>query len=145
MADQAMAVANGKTVKFHYTLTVDKQVFDSSAGREPLTYTQGQGQIIPGLEKRLEGMKAGDKKTVTIPPAEAYGAAEPNAVVEVPSEKLPEGTAPGTMLNVNGGPQGQQQMRATVKEIRKETALLDFNHPLAGKELQFAVEIVDVH
>ena len=138
-----IAIASGKTVKFNYTLKVDNQVVDSSTGHEPLTYVQGKGEMIPGLEKRLEGMKAGDKKEITVPQEEAYGPVNPNALVEVPTAKLPKGAdKPGAMLSVTGD-EGRN-MRAIVKEIHGETTILDFNHPLAGKELHFDVEIVEV-
>ena len=143
MASEPDAIASGKTVKFHYALTVDNKIVDSNIGGEPLTYVQGRGEMIPGLEKQLEGMKAGEKKALTIPQEEAYGPLDPNALVEVPIEKLPkDADQPGTMLSVVGD-QGQN-MHAVVKEIRGQTAILDFNHPLAGKELHFDVEIAEV-
>ena len=143
MANVPSVIANGKTVKLHYTLTVDSQVVDSNVGAQPLTYVQGHGDMMPGLEKRLEGMKTGEKKTLTIPQEEAYGPINPKAFVEVPTEKLPKGAdKPGTVLSMMGE-QGQN-MRPVVKEVHGETAILDFNHPLAGKELQFDVEVVEV-
>ncbi len=143
VADAASLIANGKTVKFHYTLTVDSKILSSTQGHDPVSYIQGEGKLIPGLEKKLEGMKAGEKKQIKISEEEAYGPVDPTAVAEVPVAKLPQdGAQPGSVLSVND-PQGGV-MHATVKEINGETAVLDFNHPLAGKELQFDVEIIEV-
>lgn len=139
----ANVITKGKTVKFHYTLTVDNKVLNSTQGHDPVSYVQGNGKLMPGLEKRLEGMKAGEKKKITIPKEDGYGPVDPTAIVEVPLTKLPkDGATPGSMLTVND-PQGGV-MHAMVKEIKGETAVLDFNHPLAGKDLQFDVEIIEV-
>ena len=142
-ADPANLIANVKTVKFHYTLTVDNKVLSSTQGQEPVSYIQGEGKLIPGLEKKMEGMQAGEKKQIKIPQEDAYGPVDPTAVAEVPISKLPQdGVQPGSMLSVND-PQGGV-MHAMVKEVKGETAVLDFNHPLAGKELQFDVEIIEI-
>lgn len=143
MAEGPAIITDGKTVKFHYTLKVENEVVHSSFSGEPLTYVQGNGDIMPGLEKQLTGMKTGEKKVFSLPQEESYGPVDPEALVEVPTSRLPQGAdKAGTVLSVTGD-QGQD-MRAIVKEIRGETSILDFNHPLAGKELQFDVEIVEV-
>ena len=135
----------GDTVRIHYTGTLeDGSVFDSSDGREPLQFTIGAGQIIPGLEAAIEGMAAGDEKTVTIPAAEAYGDYQPQARQGVPREQIPEHIP----LEIGGRLQVQtpdgQAMPVTVTEVSDEVVVLDANHPLAGKDLTFAVEVVDV-
>lgn len=137
-------IAAGKVVKIHYTLTVDGKVVDSSKeSQQPLSYTQGKQMMIPGLEKQLEGKKAGDKLQVTVKPEEAYGPVNPKAYAEVPLKELPkEGLKVGAVLT-NTTPEGQQ-MHGVVSEIKKDSAVLNFNHPLAGKELHFDVEIVEV-
>jgi FKBP-type peptidyl-prolyl cis-trans isomerase SlyD len=142
MAGEENIIAEGKTVKFHYTLKVESQVIDSSNGGEPAAYVQGKGDVIPGLEKRMLGMKTGDKQTFLIPSEEGYGPIDPEAFKEVPATKLPEGAAAGAVLSIGDG-QGQN-MRAIVKEIRSDVAVLDFNHPLAGKALEFDIEVVEV-
>lgn len=135
----------GNTVQFHYTGTLsDGTVFDSSEGREPLSFTLGSGQIIPGLDAAINGMAQGEQKTVTIPAAEAYGEADPRARQAVPRAQIPDHipTEPGTSLQMQS-PDGQV-IPVTVIEANDEHVVLDANHPLAGKDLTFAVEIVSV-
>lgn len=135
----------GDTVRIHYTgRLTDGSEFDSSAGGDPLEFTLGAGQIIPGLEREVEGMAVGDKNTVTIPAAEAYGAHRPEAVQEVPRERLPEqvNVAVGTQLQ--GVTQDGRALNLTVVAVGDDTVTLDANHPLAGKDLTFAVELVEI-
>ena len=107
-AGMAQTVQDGSTVKIDYTLTVDGQQVDSSEGREPLSYVQGQGQIIPGLEHALAGMHVGDTKDVTVESAEGYGAVDPEAVVELPKTQLPDNLTPQVGMMLRGtGPDGQ--------------------------------------
>jgi FKBP-type peptidyl-prolyl cis-trans isomerase SlpA len=121
----------------------DGTVFDSSLGegREPLTATLGQGSLIPGFEKGLMGMKEGDKKTVEIPFSEAYGTVREDLVVEVPKERVPENVTEGQMLQTMT-PQGA--MNVIVKEVNEENVIIDGNHPLAGKDLIFDLELVSI-
>jgi peptidylprolyl isomerase len=141
-----MATATtGTTVSIHYTGTLsDGTTFDSSHGREPLSFEMGKGQIIPGLEQALDGMGVGETKTVTIPPEQAYGPHMPEGVQDVPREMIPEHIPLdlGTQLQVQT-PEGQQT-QVTVTNVTDETVTLDGNHPLAGKDLTFAVEVVNV-
>lgn len=139
-----MVITNGSTVSIEYTLTVDGQVVDTSDNRGPLTYKQGSGQIIPGLEKQLTGLKAGEEKSVVVPPAEAYGEIDPGAVQKVPLTTLPKDLKlePGMALAMQGN--DGQQFPVTVKEVDGEQVTLDLNHPLAGKTLQFQVKVVKV-
>jgi len=142
MADD-IPIGNGRTVKMHYTLKVEGEVLDSSEGIEPLVYIHGEGEILPALEDLLAGMKAGEEKSVTLSQEQGYGPVDPEAFVEISVEKLPEGSAvPGTVLTVTGS--DGQGLRAVVHEIREGGAVLDFNHPLAGKELSFEVQIIEV-
>jgi len=139
-------IQQGSKVKFDYTLTVEGKVEDTSKGRGPLEYTQGAGQIIVGLEKELLGMKVGDTKTVTVAAKEAYGEVLEEAVRRVPksaingAEHLKEGDMVGASNNGH-------TFRAIVKKIdeEKQEIVLDFNHPLAGKELTFDVKIVEIN
>jgi FKBP-type peptidyl-prolyl cis-trans isomerase SlpA len=137
-----MKIEQGKKVKVHYTgKNVDGEVFDSSEGREPLEFTVGEGQLIPGFENGVIGMEAGEKKTVEIEPSLGYGDIREDLVSEVEKEKLPEGVQEGQVLQAmtNQGP-----MNVTVKEIKEDKAVIDANHPLAGKTLVFDLEVVEV-
>ncbi len=138
-------VKSGDTVAIHYTGTLtDGATFDSSQGRDPLEFTVGSGQIIPGLDKALPGMEVGDKKVVAVPADEAYGQADPNARQAVPRADIPAEIPLdiGTQLQVQT-PTGQA-MPVTVVEVTDEQVTLDANHPLAGKDLTFAIELVEI-
>jgi len=135
----------GDTVQFHYTGTLaDGSVFDTSEGREPLSFTLGSGQIIPGLDRAIAGMGAGDEKTVTIPSAEAYGPHDPTARQSIPRDQIPPHIPldPGTMLQMQS-PDGRA-VPVQVAEVSETEVVLDANHPLAGKDLTFTVQIVAV-
>jgi len=135
----------GDTVSIHYTGTLsDGSTFDSSEGREPLEFTIGSGQIIPGLDAALPGMTVGDKKIVEVPADEAYGQPDPNARQAVPRADIPADIPLdiGTRLQVQT-PQGQV-MPVTVAEVTEEQVILDANHPLAGQDLTFAIELISV-
>jgi len=138
------AIETGSTVQLEYTLKDDNgKVLDSNKGRDPLTYTQGQEQIIPGLEKALTGMRAGEEKQVTVEPEDAYGAVDPAAQTEVPKEMLPpDALQVGTQL-VARSPMGETRV-VRVKEVKGATVILDLNHPLAGKTLHFDVKVIGV-
>jgi len=138
----APEIQKGATVKIEYTLTDEKgKVLDTSKGKEPLTYTQGEGQIIPGLEKALKGLHAGDQTHVVIPPEEAYGLVKP--VIEVPKERIPpQAHRVGFSLMVRNG--DRPPIPVKVKEIKDKTIVLDANHPLAGMSLTFDVKIISV-
>jgi FKBP-type peptidyl-prolyl cis-trans isomerase SlyD len=138
-AEKALPIGDGMKVTLEYTLTLpDKTVADSTAGQAPFSYTQGNHEIVPGLEKALIGMKAGDKKRVTIPAAEAYGLYDEKRKVEVPKKNLPPEAKAGTRLRATNG------MEAKVVELKGDAAVVDTNHPLAGKDLTFDVSIIKV-
>ncbi|MBE1288692.1 MULTISPECIES: FKBP-type peptidyl-prolyl cis-trans isomerase [Roseobacteraceae] len=135
----------GDTVAIHYTGTLaDGSQFDSSEGRDPLRFTLGSGQIIAGLDAAITGMSQGEKKSVTIAAAEAYGDHRPEAVQAVPRAQIPAEIP----LEVGGGLQVQtpdgQTIPVTVTSVTDEEVTLDANHPLAGKDLTFAVELVEI-
>lgn len=135
----------GDTVRVHYTGTLDDgTTFDSSTGRDPLEFTVGSGQIIPGLDREIPGMAPGEQKQVTIPPADAYGDHDPGRVQTVPRDKIPQDipTDPGTQLQMQT-PDGQA-IPVTVTQADDTQVTLDANHPLAGKELKFDVELVEI-
>lgn len=132
----------GDTVRIHYRGTLDDgSEFDSSAGRDPLEFTLGGGQVIPGFDNAVTGMAVGESKTVTIPPAEAYGESNPGMIHEVPRSEIPANIPvhAGAMLSASDG-QGQQ-MQLTVVEADDQTVKLDANHPLAGKALTFELTL----
>ncbi|PVA05290.1 FKBP-type peptidyl-prolyl cis-trans isomerase [Thalassorhabdomicrobium marinisediminis] len=139
-------VKTGDTVAIHYTGTLnDGSTFDSSAGRDPLEFVVGSGQIIPGLDKALPGMEVGDKKTVEVPSAEAYGEANPANRQAVPREQIPADIPLEVGLTLQmQSPDGQQVIPVTVAEMSDEEVILDANHVLAGKDLTFAIELVDI-
>jgi FKBP-type peptidyl-prolyl cis-trans isomerase SlyD len=134
----------GATVQLEYTLTDDGgEVLDSNKGGTPLTYTQGQQQIIPGLEKALDGMREGEERKVTVKPAEGYGEVDPNAITEVPKERIPaDALSVGKELVAQS--QGGERRVVRIKEIKDNTVIIDLNHPLAGKTLLFDVKVLGV-
>lgn len=139
-------VKAGDTVSIHYTGTLaDGSVFDSSDGREPLQFTVGSGQIISGLDKALPGMTVGDNKTVQVPADEAYGQKDPRAMQPVPRDQFPPDIPleVGVQLQVQT-PNGQV-MSVTIVEVGEEAVVLDANHPLAGKDLTFAIQLVSIN
>ncbi len=133
------------TVKVHYTGTLsDGEVFDSSREREPLEFTMGQGMIIPGFEKALIDMSVAESKTVNIPSAEAYGDYRNDLIHEVPRSQLPEEIKPEVgMPLMSQTPEGQE-IRLTITEVKESTIMVDANHPLAGKDLTFELELVEI-
>jgi FKBP-type peptidyl-prolyl cis-trans isomerase SlyD len=138
------AVQNGSSVSIEYTLKDEGgQVLDSNKGKNPLTFTQGQQQIIPGLEREMIGMRAGEEKKVVVKPEDGYGPVVPNAQTEVPKEAIPkEGLKVGTPLMARSG--SGESRPVVVKEIKESTVVLDLNHPLAGKTLFFDVKVLGV-
>ena len=142
-AADGRVIEEGKKVKIRYTLTVDGEVVDETGDREPFEYVQGKHQIIPGLETRLIGLKIGDQQEIIVGPDDAYGVEDPKAYIEISKSKLPEGEIQLGMLLHATGPDGRQ-MLVRISEIREETVLLNFNHPLAGKELHFFIEVLEI-
>jgi len=136
---------SGDTVKIHYTGTLeDGTEFDSSAGREPLEFAIGSGQVIPGFDNAVDGMTVGDNQTVTIPAGEAYGERHDQLVQEVPKTALPEDMKPEVGMQLQSqGPDGQI-MNLLVTAVEVESITVDGNHPLAGQALTFAIELVEI-
>ncbi|MCB2101943.1 MAG: peptidylprolyl isomerase [Rhodobacterales bacterium] len=137
--------ASGDTVRIHYTGTLtDGTTFDSSEGREPLEFTLGTQSVIPGFETAVTGMAVGEKKEITIPCAEAYGDHNPEMVQEVPMANLPSDVPleVGTQLQAQT-PDGQT-FAVVVVAVNDNSAVLDGNHPLAGHDLTFAIELVEI-
>ncbi|MDX1503255.1 MAG: peptidylprolyl isomerase [Thermoanaerobaculia bacterium] len=137
-------IVHGSTVSIHYTLTLeDGTTAESSVGGEPLTYTHGAGQLLPRLEEALEGRAEGDELRVELSPADGYGEPQEAALQEFDLERVPEDSrAVGTLLLASDPEGNSQQVR--VAEVREDTVILDFNHPLAGERLTFDLEVVAV-
>lgn len=138
------SIQDNMDVGLEYTLTVDGQVVDSTEGKDPFHYIHGKQQVIPGLEKQIAGMKIGESKDVTISPAEGYGELDPSAVVELPKAQLPTDITPEVGMILRGVTPEGQGFQATVKELKGENVILDLNHPLAGKTLNFKVKVVGI-
>lgn len=136
----------GDTVQLHYKGTLDDgSVFDSSEGREPLEFTVGSGQIIPGLDRAIPGMKVGDEKTVRIEPDDAYGPHNPDARQAVPRSNIPENVPLQIGMQLQAQTDNGQMMTVTVVEISDDEVVLDANHPLAGKTLIFEIQITGIN
>lgn len=139
------AVKAGDTLRIHYTgRLADGTVFDSSDGRDPLEFTTGTGQIIPGLDRGVIGMEVGEAREVTVPPEEAYGPRDEERVQSVPLESIPENipTDPGTQLQVQTA--DGQTMPVVVSGKSDSHLEIDANHPLAGQTLTFEVKLVEI-
>ncbi len=141
----AREARKGDTVAVHYTGTLDDgEVFDSSRERDPLEFTVGSGQVIPGFDRAVEGLEVGKIREVRLDPDEAYGQAREDLVVQVPADQFPAGVEPevGRQVQVQVAP-GQARV-ATIREVGDDSVRLDLNHPLAGHALTFAVELVEI-
>jgi len=138
-------VTGNETVKLHYTGKLnDGQVFDSSLQREPLEVTLGEGRLIPGFEKGLVNMKVNEKKTITIPKEEAYGDVQKELFQKIPNENLPQEIKPEVGMGlVSKNPDGtERQLR--VADVKEDFIIVDANHPLAGQDLTFELELLEI-
>jgi FKBP-type peptidyl-prolyl cis-trans isomerase SlyD len=143
-AEAETEISQGKQVSIEYTLTLeDKSVVDSNVDAEPLSFVLGSHEVIPGLENALEGMKVGESKKITVKPEDAYGLVNKDAVSEVKKEQVPQDALKVGAVLQGQSPDGKVILTRVV-EIKAETVLLDYNHPLAGKTLYFDVKILDV-
>ncbi len=136
-------VETGKVVAVHYTgKLTDGELFDTSEGREPLKFQVGSGQIIPGFEQAIMGKNIGEKVTVNIPADDAYGQIREDLIVSVPKTQMPGEVQVGQPLQAQGD--NGQTINVIVKEVNEENVMIDGNHPLAGKELVFDIEVVEI-
>jgi peptidylprolyl isomerase len=136
---------SGDTVKIHYTGKLnDGTQFDSSQGREPLEFTLGSGQVIPGFDKAVDGMKVGESKQVNIAPEDAYGPRHEQMIQEVPRTALPEDLQPEEGMGLEAQGQDGQRLSLTVTAVSEESITVDGNHPLAGETLNFDIELVNI-
>ena len=139
-------VENGQTVEVHYRGTFDDGTeFDSSHSRgETLTFTVGSGQTISGFETGVVGMTVGEKKNITIEPQDAYGETNPDAIFEYPASSFPEDLELIEGASLMGQDTAGNQMMARVDRLEDDKVFLDFNHPMAGKRLNFDVELIEI-
>ena len=138
-------VKKGDTVKVHYHgKLVDGTTFDSSEGREPLEFKVGGGMVIEGFDNGVTGMQTGEKKTIHIPALQAYGVKNEEMIMEFPKDKFPADMVPevGMQLNMHNG--SGQQFPVVIVEVKDEVVILDANHPLAGEDLIFDLELVEI-
>ena len=138
-------VKAGDTVKVHYHGRLkDGSTFDSSEGRAPLEFEVGSGMVIKGFDEGVMGMTVGQKKTVEIPVEDAYGPKDPEAMIEFPIDRFPPEMKPevGLQLMMSNG--AGQQMPVTIVDVKKDTVILDANHQLAGQDLIFDLELVEI-
>lgn len=141
-----MTAKANDTVKVHYKGTLTNgEVFDSSEGKEPLEFTLGSGQLIPGFENGVIGMQVEESKTVNIPSDEAYGAPKDELIQEVPKAQLPPEIQPEVGLRLMSQSPDGQQIPLVVTEVKEETITVDANHPLAGKDLIFDITLVSIN
>ena len=143
-AAKSNVVEKGKKVKFNYTLTVDGKVFDTNKGKPPLEFICGSNQIVSGLDKAMQGLKVGQKKTIVVSPEDGYGLVLPQAFAKIPKTAFPKdfqyqlGSAIDFHL-----PDGTSRT-GVIRKIQDQHIIIDLNHPLAGKTLKFDVKIIDV-
>ncbi|MDG3581957.1 MULTISPECIES: FKBP-type peptidyl-prolyl cis-trans isomerase [Galbibacter] len=138
-------VKENDTVKVHYTGKLeDGQVFDSSLEREPLEFTLGQGQLIPGFENGILNMSVNEKKTINIPSAEAYGDIREELFQEIPKAELPENIEPKKGMGLVSRTPDGREIQLVVADVKDASIVVDANHPLAGKDLTFEIEVLEI-
>lgn len=139
------AAKQGDTVHVHYTGRLDDgTVFDSSQGKAPLAFVLGTGHVIPGFEKAVEGMSVGDEVSTKIPPEEAYGPRSDELVLNVPADNFPDAAAPSVGQRFEMSTPDGQKIPVTVTDVGDDSVQVDANHPLAGKQLSFDLELVKI-
>jgi FKBP-type peptidyl-prolyl cis-trans isomerase SlyD len=140
----AAKIGPEKEVTLAYKLFVEGTLLETADEKNPFTYVHGQKQIVPGLEKGLAGLQVGDQKTIRVLPKEAYGLVDPKALQEIEKENLPPDVSKekGTLVEARN-PEGMT-MLVKIVEVKEKTVVIDFNHPLAGKELEFQIEVLGI-
>ena len=141
--ENKMAITENQIVSIEYEVRSDNEVVDSNVGGELLTFMIGKQQIIPGLEEHLCGMEMGEKGDVLVPAAKAYGDYNDEALQEVPKEQF-AGIELTEGMSLYGQSEDGGTVQVTVKEIKEDNVMIDYNHPLAGKDLMFSVTVATV-
>lgn len=142
---ESIVVDNEDQVSLHYTGTLSSgEQFDSSEGREPLAFKVGEGQVIPGFDKAVKGMKVDESKKFTIPADEAYGGMKDDLIYDVPKDSIPDELKPHVGQRLVSSLEDGRQIPVTITEITEESIKLDANHPLAGQDLTFDIKIVAI-
>jgi FKBP-type peptidyl-prolyl cis-trans isomerase SlpA len=138
-------VKGNNTVKVNYTGKLSNgQIFDTSEGKEPIEFTLGLGRLIPGLEKGIIDMKLNEKKSISVAKEEAYGEVNPSLIQEVNKKDLPQDMEPKVGMGlVSKSPEGQE-INLMVAEVKEDTIIIDGNHPLAGHDLIFDIEVLEI-
>lgn len=135
----------GDTVRIHYVGTLsDGTKFDSSDGRDPLQFDLGSGQVIPGFDNAVDGMAVGERKSVTIEPAQAYGDKHPQLIQDVPKSALPDAMEPQVGMQLKSEAPDGQVMHLVVTDVKADAITVDGNHPLAGQTLKFDIDLVEI-
>lgn len=143
-SQEQLPVEDGKRIAIQYTLKLDDgTVASSNVGKDPLSYVQGSGDLLPALQAALVGMKRGESRAVSLPPAQAYGFVDSSALVEVPAAMIPEQARIVGARLVGKDERGKETM-VRVHEVRPDRIVLDHNHPLAGETLHFDVKVLSV-
>ncbi|MEJ2706737.1 MAG: peptidylprolyl isomerase [Anaerolineales bacterium] len=142
--NQPEVVAEDTVVSMDYTLKVDGEVIDTSEGSEPIQFIQGRGQIIPGLESELNGMAVGDSKEVVVQPGEGYGEIDEKAFANIPRKEFPSNIPLEKDVKLQLRDDEGNILDAYIENVKEKSVRLNFNHPLAGKELHFDVTVVDL-
>ena len=140
----SLIVGPGKKVTLDYTLSVDNKQLETSVGKAPLSYVVGSHAIIPGLESQLNGMHVNEEKVVNVSAKDAYGEVNPKSFKEFPKTALPQGIAPKVGMVLQATAPDGSKFPAKISDIKGDKVVLDFNHPLAGKNLTFKVKIVNI-
>jgi len=136
-------IQKGNVVAVHYTgKLTDGEVFDSSEGRDPLKFQVGSGQIIPGFENAIIGKQIGDKLTINIKPEDAYGQVREDLIIKVGKEQMPGDVQVGQSLQAQSD--NGQSVNVVVTEVNEDHVVIDGNHPLAGEELLFNIQILEI-
>lgn len=136
-------ISDGSKIKIHYSISVEGEIIESTFAGEPIEFILGEAPIMPGFEENILGLKKGDKKSLTLEPDKGFGIRDPEAIVELPRKNLPPGDIEPGMIFGAPGPNGEP-LKAVVEEVKEETVVLNFNHPLAGETVDLEFEIVDV-
>jgi FKBP-type peptidyl-prolyl cis-trans isomerase 2 len=144
LATQPLKIEKGRKVTLGYKLFVEGALLEKADPENPFIYTHGEKQIVPGLEKNLFGLRVGNKKTIRVVPEEGYGLLDPKAYREFQKDQFPADVPlkVGTLVEARS-PQGERLL-VKIREIKEKSVILDFNHPLAGKELEFQVEVLNI-